>query len=376
MEDKLVTLAILTFAKAQILKNVLESEGIETYIHNVNLIQPIISSGVRVRIKESDLSKALLLIEDSSWLTDMVDAKEKELQDGNQVPKVLIPIDFSDYSLKACQFGFSFAHAIQGEVVLLHAYFSPIYSPTIPYGTDSYIFVNEEEKQSVKTMLENVRVDLDKLVANIKKKIEIGEYPTVKFSCVLRDGIPEEEILRYAKKHKPVITVMGSRGNSKKELDLIGSVTAEVIDRSLGFVYVVPEYAVLKTFKEIRNVAFLTNFDQRDLLAFDKLFDPFKESHRFTVSFIHLSEGNDDWNKVKLAGIKDYFQRKYPTINFLYNLIAEDSMLNNLDGYVKKENIDVICIANYKRNIIARLFNPSIARRMIFHTNTPVLVIK
>ena len=35
MEDKLVTLAILTYAKAQILKNVLENEGIETYIHNV-----------------------------------------------------------------------------------------------------------------------------------------------------------------------------------------------------------------------------------------------------------------------------------------------------------------------------------------------------
>ncbi len=51
MEDKLVTLAILTYAKAQILKNVLENEGIEAYIHNVNLIQPVISSGVRLRIK-------------------------------------------------------------------------------------------------------------------------------------------------------------------------------------------------------------------------------------------------------------------------------------------------------------------------------------
>ena len=59
MEDKLVTLAILTYAKAQILKNVLENEGIETYIHNVNQIQPVVSSGVRVRIKESDLPHAL-----------------------------------------------------------------------------------------------------------------------------------------------------------------------------------------------------------------------------------------------------------------------------------------------------------------------------
>ena len=62
MEDKLVTLAILTYAKAQILKNVLENEGIETYIHNVNQIQPVVSSGVRVRIKESDSAVSFLFL--------------------------------------------------------------------------------------------------------------------------------------------------------------------------------------------------------------------------------------------------------------------------------------------------------------------------
>ncbi len=33
------------------LKECLENEGIETYIHNVNQIQPVVSSGVRLRIK-------------------------------------------------------------------------------------------------------------------------------------------------------------------------------------------------------------------------------------------------------------------------------------------------------------------------------------
>lgn len=47
MEDKLVTLAILTYAKAQILKNVLEAEGIEAYIHNVNLFSLSYLPGVR-----------------------------------------------------------------------------------------------------------------------------------------------------------------------------------------------------------------------------------------------------------------------------------------------------------------------------------------
>ena len=94
MEDKLVTLAIHTFEKAQILKTLLETEGIEVYIHNVNQIQPVVSAGVRIRIKETDLPHALRIIEDSKWL----DEKEEKVAKDPHIGKILIPVDFSDYS--------------------------------------------------------------------------------------------------------------------------------------------------------------------------------------------------------------------------------------------------------------------------------------
>ena len=108
MEDKLVTLAILTYTKAQILKNVLENEGIETYIHNVNQIQPVVSSGVRLRIKESDLPHALKITESSAWLSESI-VGEKETKKGEKSNKILIPVDFSSYSMKACEFAFNLA---------------------------------------------------------------------------------------------------------------------------------------------------------------------------------------------------------------------------------------------------------------------------
>ena len=57
MEDKLVTLAIHTFEKAQILKTMLETEGIEVYIHNVNQIQPVVSA-----VYVCELKKAICLM--------------------------------------------------------------------------------------------------------------------------------------------------------------------------------------------------------------------------------------------------------------------------------------------------------------------------
>ena len=40
-EDRLITVAIYTYEKAQIIKGILENEGIPVAIQNVNLIQPV-----------------------------------------------------------------------------------------------------------------------------------------------------------------------------------------------------------------------------------------------------------------------------------------------------------------------------------------------
>ena len=375
MEEKLVTLAILTYSKAQVLKNVLENEGIEAYIHNVNLIQPVVSSGVRIRIKESDLPRALKVIESSAWLADEV-VKEETSQSEQRSRKILIPVDFSGYSMKACEFGFNFANEIHAEIVLMHVYFSPIYMPSLQYATEGY-GVPMERDVGIKSMLESIHTQLNKLTEEIKNRISKGEMPDVKYTCLLREGVPEEEILHYARFEKPLMIIMGTRGQGEKELDLIGSVTAEIIERSPTFVYAIPEHTKSKNFREIQKVAFITNFDQRDLIAFDSLITTFQD-YKFKISFIHLNtdEHRRTWNEIKLAGIKEYFKKQYPQLDICYNVVTEDHLLSNLDDYVKQEQIDVLCITNYKRNVFARLFNPSIARKMIFHSNTPILVIK
>ena len=61
-KDRLITLAIHTYPKALILKGVLESQGIAVVIQNVNLLKPVISPGVRVRIHEKDLPHALEIL--------------------------------------------------------------------------------------------------------------------------------------------------------------------------------------------------------------------------------------------------------------------------------------------------------------------------
>ena len=311
---------------------------------------------MRLRIKESDLPRALKITESSAWLSEeVVGGKSPKVE--KESNKVLIPVDFSNYSMKACEFGFNFAQNMGAEVVLLHVYFTPIYTTSLPYGD---VF--------------NYHADLNTLSDKVKAKVASGEFPNVKYSCVLREGIPEEEILRYSKEYRPRIVIMGTRGKNQKDIDLIGSVTAEVIERSRVPVLAIPENTPFKQLAEAKRIAFITNFDQRDLIAFDSLIAALKPFH-FSVSLIHLSDVKDTWNEIKLGGIKEYFQKQYPDLEIHYDVVMNDDFLNSLDNYIKTNHIDIITLTTYKRNIFSRLFNPGIARKMIFHSDTPLLVI-
>ena len=109
--------------------------------------------------------------------------------------------------MKACEFGFNFAKSFDAEVILLHVYFTPIYASSLPYGDVFNYQISDEE--TVKNVLHKVHDDLNTLSEKIKQKVASGEFPDVKYTCVLREGIPEEEILRYNKEHRPRIKRFG-----------------------------------------------------------------------------------------------------------------------------------------------------------------------
>lgn len=363
MEDNLVTVAIHTYEKAQILKSLLEVHGIDVYIHNVNQILPI---GVRVRIKESDLPKALGIIEEMNNR----EALEKALEEMNQQPTVLLPIDFSDYSLKACEFAFPLAATLNAEVILFHAYLPPSFT-TMPIGE----VINHEGKteESALELMEKTKKEFAILEEKIEEKIQSGTWPNVKYRHVLREGVPEDQILGYAERHLPKLIIMGTRGGDKKDMDFIGSVTAEVIERAHVPVFTIPENVSLNHFQEIKNVAFSTSFDDKDLIAFDKMMSLLKPNNA-NIHFIHFDKKDDSWAEIKLSGIKAYFEKNYPNLKIEYHLISGTDILNAYDEFIRSNKIDAIALTTHKRNLLSRLFNPSMARKMVFHTDTPMFV--
>jgi len=371
MSDKLVTLAIHTEEKAQILKNLLDSENIFVSIEKVNTEIAGAPTGVRLRIKESDLSKALNVVE-SRNLFSYSEPETYRTDDGRK--RILVPVDFSDYSIKACRIAFNLAKEIHAKVKILHVYFNPYYPTALPMA-EAFAYQGKEEAE-FQNILDKVNKDIQKLCNTIDEKIASGEFPSVNYSYVLKEGLPEEEIVAFAKDYKPALLVMGTRGKDQKSADLIGSVTAEVIEMTSIPLLAIPEKTSFYDFRQVKNISFLTNFSQRDLVSFSAMMEFFK-LYDVKVHLTHIENKNTDkWTLIKLEGIQSYFEKQYPNIQIDYKLISGEDSVATLEDFVEKSGIDIIALTTAKRNIFTRMFRPSVSRKMLFHTDTPLFVLR
>lgn len=367
MNEKWVTLSIRTYQRAQMIKAVLEQHGIETVIHNLNLEHPEMAVGVRVRIKENDLPQALKITEEleKNW------EEEAKIDLPPKGRSILIPVELTDQINEVCDYGFYFAQKLNADVVFLHAYLTPAYTITSSSSTEINTY-SLTDTETIRRIVKTNNADVENLTKLVQRWIAEDKIPNVKFSFEVCEGVAEDEILAYCKREKPSMVVMGTRGRNRQDENLIGSVTAEVLEACRVPVMAIPAGLELKP-DEIRRIAFLTNFDQNDLIAIDTVISFFGKE-KIELYFIHTTDKKESWDEVMLAGIKDYFSNHYPGMKIDYAIIDKNESLDKVQPYLEKLAIDLVALNPKRRSLFARIFNQGIATRLLFNVDTPLMV--
>lgn len=366
--DTFITLVIHTYDRAVILKQILESNGIEVRLQNVNLNEPIVSSGVRVRIKEKDLPLALKITETDDTLSPALMEMKMAGMSGN----ILIPVDFSDYSILACQVGFAFSKLLSLHPVLLHTFVTPYFSGSLPLSDNFSADLRDTE---IRLRLEtDAKNKMKNFCNNLNQLINTGEISKIKYSTMIREGVPEEVILDYAKNSPPSLIVMATRGKNKKEADMIGSVTAEVLDSCRVPVFTVPEGFKFSKLADIRNVGFFCNLNQQDILAMDSFIRLFNEE-QFDVSVIPVNERAGTKVNERVKTLVSYFEKHYTELNFSTAVLSTSDFRTEVEKLIFTQEINLLVVPNQKKSIFSRLFNPSIAHKILFEKDIPMLVL-
>lgn len=371
-EDRLITVAIHTYDHAVALKNMLEREGVTAVLHNVNLSTPVVSSGVRVRIKESDLPQALRIIENSEIFAPK---KECTQSSDDAEPIILVPVDFSDYSMKATVMAFDVAYRHKARIMLLHSFINPALSKRVQL-TDSFSFELAESQEVGNALMRAARITMDLFETQLRQRIKDGEIPPVKFSNLITEGVPEDVINETAKTLSPILIVMGTRGADRKEEELIGSVTAEVLDSCKFPVFSIPENISLERVSDISHLIFFSNLEQEDLLAIEAIYRLFVHTP-LEITIVHVP-GKKELSSSDRKAIKslvEYCRNHYPSFTFNSDEIALGTLGDDYRRIAREHKVNLVALPNKKRNVFFRFFNPSLAHRLLLHADIPMLVI-
>lgn len=371
MSNHLITIAIHQLEKATIAKRLLERNGIEVTLEE--FVQKVpnsdsVSLGYHVKVKEEEANRAISLIGLSKKLSYEGSGVFKH-DDGRM--RILVAVDFSDYSLRACEAAFQVANILNAKVKILNVFANLHYPMNVPFAN----IVRGEESDGV---LDKARRKMLALCQEIDDKISKGEMPSVNFSYSLREGLAEEEIEAFVDSYKPALLVIGTRGEGRNP-KLIGNVAADIIEITNVPVLSVPLQGRVDKLTEIKHIGYLTNVDKKDLESFDRFVNnTLSLNNDMKITLIHINNSTKEkvFNEMQLLAMKNHFLEKYPQLNISYKVLESDNAIALVEEFVVKENVDILSLNTRKRNLLGRLFIPSMSRKLLKSINIHLLVLR
>jgi len=137
---------------------------------------------------------------------------------GPDIQKILVPIDFSDYSKSALKYAVNFCKNCKADMFLIYVVEPVIYPPDFSMGQIAIPSVNSEWD-------ERARQELDKLA-----KEEIPSSVSVK--TIIKTGKPFLEIIETAGELDVDLIIIATHGRSGVEHILFGSTAEKVVRKA------------------------------------------------------------------------------------------------------------------------------------------------
>jgi len=134
------------------------------------------------------------------------------------IKKVLVPIDFSDYSKAALRYAINFAKMFKAEMILVYVVEPVIYPPDFSMGQIAIPSINSEWDTKAKE-------ELDKLAKN-----EIPD--SIKVTNLIKTGKPFLEVIDTATELDADIIIIATHGHTGVEHILFGSTAEKVVRKA------------------------------------------------------------------------------------------------------------------------------------------------
>lgn len=289
---------------------------------------------------------------------------------GKSMVRIFVPINFSEYSINALNYAITLGQKIPSEVTLVHCAV-PLVDATETIGSQTVLSEADVLIDHSKAVIEE---QLTKLIQSIDKRLSENQKRNLRIVTDLETGYPEDVLVELSKKEEPDVIVMGTKSKGETIKELLGSVTSDVVRNAKVPVLAVPAESSINI-EEINNILFVTDFntsDYRSLHKLVRLITPFETC----IHAVHFTTSlPDKYDKMKLEEMRFYCDRTYRNHQINFECITSDSFIDSLDQVIADKQVSLIAMTRHKRNVISQIFHPSFSRKILFHTDIPLLVL-
>ena len=138
-----------------------------------------------------------------------------------QFPKIMVAVDFSQYSLPSVKYAHQLARKLEGTLILVNV-FNQRDVRAIQYALETYDPVLC--KKSIDDRIEERRNLLDELEKGANAQVTVVKK-------MVRTGIPYQELLAAVEQEDPDLMVMGTKGRSNLTDTILGSCAQKMFRR-------------------------------------------------------------------------------------------------------------------------------------------------
>jgi len=282
-----------------------------------------------------------------------------------KIKKILVPIDFSDTSLKALDYAADMVKRSGASITLIHNTASMIVniSPGEYYAPQVYNLAGHEKE---------VREKAKKHLEKIAKKLE-REFG-IKITAATTSGWVREQILQTADKIKADLIIMGTHGVKGFREFLVGSNTFRVVNESKCPVLSVQHYSKNTQFKNIL-LPFRDKPHSREKVDFGIRIAELYEA-KLHILGIDTAQSKLSYKKILLEAeqIKQIAEKREITSNI--KIFSKGYTSDLILSQAKKIKADLIIImSDLDRSRISQLIMGPICQQIVNHSPIPVLSI-
>lgn len=272
------------------------------------------------------------------------------------IKRIIVPTDFSACATNAVRYAAKMAKDIKAEeVILTHAYSIPVAYGELAVTSISEAILEEQDEEIVESF--------ERLIK------EVDELELINYSYNYKRGMIENTLPVECTEKDIDLIIMGTKGAHNFGEAMLGTNAHYIVSESKIPILIIPEN---EKYQSILNIALASDYKFLEPETLQML-RAFNTHFKSEIHIVHISDRQMLKTDEKTSAMR--FEQYFKNIPHHFHYIMDDDIEHGLMYYIKNHDIQVLAVVPRKHNFFERMFNKSQSKKLIYHSELPILAL-